>query len=344
MFILTSLAARRFGQALGLAGWLLAGCAGPSPPTGSPGNSQRGAVRLAAGPQYARSAAWRFWWGTHYRAIWAAPVTVPVLRLGTVVPGGMVPVQAGGSYQSRTLRLQTRTGSQYMLRSVDKDGSAALPAGWRRQLLGGVMKDQTSAGLPYGAYIAAHLADAAGVYHSNPRLVYLPDDLALGKFRSGYANALYLLEERPDGDQRHQASFGHSPAVVNSARMLAELRRSPSAQVAARAYLRARLLDVWLGDWSRREDQWRWASFSVAGGTTYRPIPRDRDQAFFLFDDGLLTRCISWLVPKYHSFYPAISLRSVDGLTTTARALDRTLLATLNVRSRRIFTSRILAF
>ena len=34
-----------------------------------------------------------------------------------------------------------------------------------------------------------------------------------------------------------------------------------SGHVPARAYLRARLLDLLVGDWSRREDQWRWASF-----------------------------------------------------------------------------------
>ena len=62
------------------------------------------------GPQYARGAAWRLSWGAHYRALWATPVTAPVLRLATAVPGGLVPVQAGGSYQSRTLRLRAADG------------------------------------------------------------------------------------------------------------------------------------------------------------------------------------------------------------------------------------------
>jgi len=288
-------------------------------------------VRGPAGPQYARGAAWCFFYGQHYRAIWATPVTAPVLRLATAVPGGLVPLQAGGSYQSHTLRLRAPSGAQYNLRSVDKDGSAALPAGWRRWLLGGLLRDQTSAGQPFGAYVAARLAETAGVYHTNPRLIYLADDALLGPYRARFANALYLLEERPEGNQQGQACFGHSPLVLNSAHLLAALRRSPAAQIDARAYLRARLLDMWLGDWSRREDQWRWASFPRAGGrTSYRPIPRDRDQAFFMFDDGLLTQLVAWVVPKYHSFHAAIPLGSVNGLTITARALDRTLLATLS--------------
>jgi hypothetical protein len=311
---------------------VLASCAGPDASHNPPPQwaADSATVRVAAGPQYARGAVWRFFWGRHYRDIWATPVTVPVVRLATVVPDTLTPTRAGGSYQTHSLRLCATNGREFVLRSVDKNASAALPAGWIRSLLGGLMKDQTSVGQPYGAYVASYLAEAAGVYHTNPSLVYLPNDPGLRKFQADYANALYLLEERPDGNQQGAANFGHSPAVVNSRHMLTAIRQRPAAQVEARAYLRARLLDMWLGDWSRRPDQWRWASFPVAGRTAFRPIPRDRDQAFFLFDDGLITRIISWFVPKYHSFHASIPLGTVDGLTTTGRALDRTLLANLS--------------
>ena len=309
----------------------LGGCAGPAagpPPAAWAADSA--SVRVAPGPQYARGAGWRAFFGQHYRAWWNTPVTVPVLRLATAVPGGLVPMQAGGSYQSHTLRLRAPDGRQYVLRSVDKDMSAALSPGWQKNLLRGLLKDQTSATQPYGAYPAACLAEAAGVLHANPRLVYVGADPGLGKFKAEYGNALYLFEERPDGDQRKVASFGRSPNVVNSAHMLAALRRSPGGYVPARAYLRARLLDLLLGDWSRREDQWRWASFPRAGRVAYRPVPRDRDQAFFLFDDGLITRLVSWFAPKFQTFRGPIRLENVDGLTGTARALDRTLLTSLS--------------
>ena len=287
-------------------------------------------VQVAAGPVYARGAGWQWLWGAHHRAVWATPITAPVLRLATGRRDSLLPLRAGGSYQSRTLRLRVASGHQFVLRSVDKDARAALPAGWVRRLLGGLMRDQTSAALPYGAYVAARLADAAGVFHTNPRLVYLPDDPGLGKFRAGYANALYLLEERAEGDQRRAPGFGRSPAVVSTARLLAELRRRPAAQADARAYLRARLLDLLLGDWSRREDQWRWASFPRPGsGPAFRPIPRDRDQAFFAFDDGFFPWLIAGFVPKYQSFHAGFGPGSVAGLGITARALDRTLLAPL---------------
>jgi hypothetical protein len=35
-----------------------------------------------------------------------------------------------------------------------------------------------------------------------------------------------------------------------------------------------------IGDWDRHYDQWRWAEYKKKGQVIYRPIPRDRDQAF----------------------------------------------------------------
>ena len=304
----------------------------PAAPASAPAAwaADSASVRVVPGAQYARGPLWQGLFGAHYRAWWAAPATVPVLRLASALPGGLIPVQAGGSNQSHTLRLRASDGRQFVLRSVDKDLSAALRPGWKKNLLRGLLKDQTSATQPYGAYPAARLAAAAGVLHANPRLVYVGSDPGLGAYRAAFGNALYLFEARADGDQRLVPSFGYSPDIVNSAHMLAQLRARPTCYVPARNYLRARLLDILLGDWSRREDQWRWASFPQPGRRAFRPVPRDRDQAFFQFDDGLITRLVSWVAPKYQTFGARIRLANVDGLTRTARNLDRTLLAGLD--------------
>ena len=330
LYFLRVCCGRLAGLAL-LGGLVLGSCTGPAagPPLAT-WAADSASVRVTPGPQYSRGLVWRTFFGQHYRAWWNTPVTVPVLTLAAAVPGGLVPMQAGGSYQSHTLRLHAPDGRQYVLRSVDKDMSAALSPGWKKNLLRPLLKDQTSATQPYGAYPAAYLAEAAGVLHANPRLVFVGLDPGLGKFKAEYGNALYLFEERPDGNQRAVSSFGHAPNVVNSAHMLAALRRNPACYVPARTYLRARLLDILVGDWSRREDQWRWASFPQAGRVAYRPVPRDRDQAFFFFDDGLLTRLVSWFAPKYQTFRGPIRLENIDGLTATARALDRTLLTSLS--------------
>jgi hypothetical protein len=160
--------------------------------------------------------------------------------------------------------------------------------------------------------------------------VWVSDDPALGQFQAEFANALYLFEERPDGNQRDSPNFGRSAMVESSRKAFTSLLITSNYRVDARHYLRSRLFDMWLGDWSRREDQWRWASFPGPGGTIiYRGIPRDRDHAFFKFDDGLMTRIISWFKTNYQSFKEDIRLRDVEGLNRAARPMDKSLLTFL---------------
>ncbi len=311
---------------------MLYSCSSPAAPptTALPAIRPDSTVVVAAGPQYQRSGLYRFFWGQHYRALWALPVTAPVFNLRTAVPGGLTPIREGGSFQTKNLRLVDKNGVQYVLRSVDKDATKALPVSLQGGMIGRLMKDQTSVIHPYGAYIVAPLADAAGVYHTNPRLVYLADDPALGEYRTAFANALYLFEERPEGDQRTVASFGRSAQVESSRKVFTNLVASNQYRVDARQYLRSRLFDMWLGDWSRREDQWRWASFSTgSGATVYRAIPRDRDHAFFKFDDGFLTHIIGWVKSNYQSFHENIRLQDVEGLNRAALPMDKSLLAYL---------------
>ncbi|RYU76737.1 hypothetical protein EWM57_18255 [Hymenobacter persicinus] len=310
---------------------MLVSCSAPAAPRlALPAIGPDSTVQVAAGPQYMRGAVHQFFWGKHYRKLWAVPVRARVLNLRTAVPGGLTPTVAGGSFQTKNLRLVDKQGVEYVLRSVDKDATKALPEGLREGPVGKLMKDQTSVINPYGAYIVPRLAEAAGVYHTTPRLVYVADDPALGPFRQSYANALYLLEERPEGDQSTVRSFGRSARVESSRKVFTNLVTTARGRVDARQYLRARLFDMWVGDWSRREDQWRWASFPGRGGATvYRAIPRDRDHAFFKFDDGLLTHIISWVKSNYQSFHATIRLSDVEGLNRAARPLDKSLLVYL---------------
>ncbi|GAB3826039.1 hypothetical protein [Hymenobacter jeollabukensis] len=301
-----------------------------APPSVIPADSL---VHVAAGPQYNRGWLHQLMWGFHYRKEWAEPVTAPVFNLRTAVPGGLKPVKEGGSFQTRNLRLVAPDGRQYVLRSVDKDATAALPEDLRNGWIGRLMKDQTSVIHPYGAYIVPRLAQAAGVYHTNPRLYFLPDDPALGEFRQAFANALYLFEERPEGDQRMVSSFGASNQVVSSKHAFTQLVATPRVHVDARHYLRSRLFDMWLGDWSRREDQWRWAAFRGPDSTTVlRAIPRDRDHAFFKFDDGVLTRIVSFVKTNYQTFTRDIKLHDVEGLNRAARPMDKSLLVYLTAQ------------
>ncbi|WP_192820989.1 hypothetical protein [Rufibacter sp. LB8] len=285
-------------------------------------------VTVAAGPHYIKNAFHRFWWGRHYRQVWAEPVAAPFFWVEKF-KGGVTPIKQGGSFQTKNLRLQDSVGREFVLRSIDKDPSKALPKGLQKTFVANLMRDQTSVIHPYGAFIVPHLANAAGVYHTNPALVFIPDDPALGEFRAEFANTLALVEERPDGNWEKKASFGNPAEVVSSKKAFEKLMEDPNHQVEARRYLTSRLFDMWLSDWSRREDQWRWGVHEKEGKTTYGAIPRDRDHAFFKFHDGVLTAFVSLFKPNYQSFDKTISKANVKGLINASKRMDAYFLAYL---------------
>lgn len=282
---------------------------------------------VVASRKYDRGFLHRLFWGKHYREVWKEPVRVPFLDLKTEA-GGLKPLEKGGSYQTKNLRMVNPQGKEYVLRSVDKDPSQSLSPGMQKSFIGRLIRDQTSVVHPYGSLIIPPMAEAAGILHANPKLVIVPNDPALGAYREEFGNMLATLEERPDGNQETTADFGYSKDVESSRKMFRKLVESSRNRVDARAFLRARLFDIWLGDWSRREDQWRWASYKTSGKSTrYRPIPRDRDHAFFKFDDGFFTWLISRYATNLQTFGPRI--KHLEGLNATAAPLDRSLLVYL---------------
>ncbi len=262
--------------------------------------------------------------GKNYRAEWGTEIqNVPVFDLGK---GGFKIVQKGGGLQTKSLRLENKKGKQYVLRSVEKFPEKAVPQALRGTIAGKVVEDQVSASHPYGAFVVPKLADAAGIYHTNPKLVYLPDDPRLGIYRSDFADGLYLYEERPAKDRSDVNSFGNSKKIINTLDVVKKTQKDDEHYVDQEHVLRSRLFDIWIGDWDRHDDQWRWASFKDDKGFTfYRPVPRDRDQAFF-WSDGTLIKAAShkWGIPKFQGFHDKI--RDLAGLEFNARYFDRSFL------------------
>ncbi len=281
-------------------------------------------VTVVPGAGYAKGGIYRFFFGNHYRDLWTTPVRVPRLDLATFA-GGLKPLKRGGGQQTKSLRLQGADGRQYAFRSVDKDPSVVLPADLRETFADRVFQDQISAGHPAGALVVGPILAAAGILHAEPTLVLMPDDPALGEFRAEFAGVLGLLEERPRDDDDEGQSFAGAREIVSTDDLIKRLDQRPGDRVDARQFLLARLTDVFLGDWDRHRDQWRWALLEE-GGRRWVPIPRDRDQAFVRFD-GFLLGVIRQQVPQLVNFgaeYPAIV-----GATWNGRDLDRRFLTEL---------------
>jgi surface antigen Omp85-like protein len=282
-------------------------------------------VRIAAGPQYRAGWFHRIFFGTRYRKLWATPIQVEVLDLDTFA-GGLHAVRRGGGQQTRSLRLEGENGKAYSFRSVNKDPSGALPPELRNTAAADIAQDQISAAHPAGALVVAPILRAAGVLHAPPKLVVLPrSNRRLGQFAEEFGGMLGTIEERPD-EGKDEAGFAGAADIVSSDKLLEKLRESPNDRVDAPAYLAARLVDIYLGDWDRHRDQWRWARFGDEKPRRWVPIPRDRDQALVRYDGFLLTLARA-SAPQLVKFGPEYA--GMLGQTWNGRDLDRWLLTGL---------------
>ncbi|MBD0328179.1 MAG: hypothetical protein ICV68_17290, partial [Pyrinomonadaceae bacterium] len=278
---------------------------------------------IAAGPQYGTSAFHRFFWGEHYRREWTTPVKVPLIYLDTIA-GGLIPYKPGGGRQSKTVRLRNASGKEYVLRSIDKTFGRALPDVYRNTFIENIIDDQVSIAHPYAAVTIPVMAEAAHIYHTWPQIGFVPRQPALDMFNNEYGNTLYLLEQRPDENWEEAAHFGKSKNIIGTEKLFEKIRKNPNHQVDQLAYIRARLFDMFIGDWGRHEDQWRWATLEAGDKKVYRPIPRDRDQTYTKFDGALLQLILSATGLKHLQTFD-YTIKDVARYNFPARHLDRQL-------------------
>ena len=254
-----------------------------------------------------KSKSFSWLWGERYRKYFGTEILAPTVNLDTLY-GGLKPVRKGGGHQSKSLRLVDNDGKEYVMRALRKNAVQYLQAvAFKDKYIEGQFNDTYTEKLlmdvftgshPYAPFTIATLSDALGIYHTNPILYYVPKQLALGDYNSEYGNELYMIEERASDGHGNLESFGYSNTLISTDDLLKNLRKNDTHYVDERAYVRARLFDMLIGDWDRHEDQWRWAVFKDKNGNDmYRPVPRDRDQAFSIMADGFLLNIATTLVP-----------------------------------------------
>ena len=282
-------------------------------------DTARDSAQLVPGAHYRAGWLHRQMLGTNYRDLWTLPLHVEVLDLERLA-GGLTPLCLSGEFQTTSLRMQGTDGRQYVFRSADKDPTRArLSARLRRTPAATMLQDQGSSP-PAGALVVAPLLTAVGVPHAEPQLRVMPDHPALQDFRQPFAGTLGTVEVRPD------AGFAASDSIAETEHVWNRIAASSADRVDARAYLTARLIDILVGDWDRSLDQWTWASYDSGHGRVWRPIPRNRDQAFARLD-GFVLSLARYYWPQLVSF--KASYPSMYGLTWSARAMDRRFLVDL---------------
>ena len=279
----------------------------------------------------------KFLWGDRYRKYFSTKVEAPTVNLDTLF-GGLTPIRRGGGNQSKSLRMKNDKEQEYVIRALKKNPSQYLQAIlFKDQYVEGqfdgntftesLLYDVFAGSHPYAPFTIGDLSKAAGVYHTNPKLYYVPKQKALGVYNDEYGDELYMIEERAANNHGDKASFGFSDKLISTDDVLEKLHKDEDFVLDEESYIRARLFDMLIGDWDRHDDQWRWIAFKENDKTVYRPMPRDRDQAFSIMSDGFLLGAAVKLIPtarllrKYDE-----DLKDVKGMNVEPYPLDMALI------------------
>ncbi|MFS4455082.1 metallophosphoesterase [Maribacter sp. 2304DJ31-5] len=260
-------------------------------------------------------------WGERYRKYYGIEVSTPTVLLDTLF-GGVEPIRKGGGHQSKSLRLRDKDGKEYVMRALRKNAGLYLQSmvfqdqyvldDLKETYTQELLQDFYTGSHPYAPFPIGRLSDAVGIYHTNPVLYYVPKQNALGSFNDVFGDELYMIEEHAGDGHGNLESFGFSNELKSTDTMLKNLRDDEKYGVDTDAYLRARLFDMIIGDWDRHVDQWRWAEFKEKKKIVYRPVPRDRDQAFSIMGDGALMGLATRIIP---------GLRIMEGFNEEIRSV-----------------------
>ncbi|MEO1009744.1 MAG: metallophosphoesterase [Bacteroidota bacterium] len=270
-------------------------------------------------------------WGERYRKYYATKVKAQTVDLDTLF-GGLKPIRRGGGNQSKSLRLRHKSGKEYVMRALRKKADLYLQAmAFKEQYLSDELQDSYlttfledfyTGAHPYAPFTIADLSDAIGIYHTNPVLYYVPKQKALQDFNADYGDELYMIEEHAGDGHGNLRGFGFSDEVKSTDAMLDDLRDDEKYAVDSEMYIRARLFDMAIGDWDRHVDQWRWVEFKdkETGKVLYRPLPRDRDQAYSILGDGLFMKLATRFIPGLRLFEGfEEEIRSVKGFNSSPK-------------------------
>ena len=281
-------------------------------------------VKVAASDRYQAGRVHRFVLGGGYRDLWEVEIDLPVLDLEKEA-GGLVPTGRFGGLQTAVLGFEAANGRSYTFRGTDKDPSAVLDPVLRNTVVQTVVQDQMAAQHPGGPVAAGVLSQAAGVMTIQERMVVMPDDPILGEFREEFAGMVGTFFEYPQPATPERSGFHGAVEIIDHEELYARLEGGNDDPVDVEAFLRARLVDIFLGDFDRHRKQWRWAK--IPGNDRWQLIPEDRDMAFVRYD-GFGPRLLKIYIPilqRYDPEYPFIK-----GLTLHGWEQDRWLLPQLS--------------
>ncbi|MGK0366130.1 MAG: hypothetical protein ACI85O_003201 [Saprospiraceae bacterium] len=262
--------------------------------------------------------------GKLYRESWGTAIeNVPYLNLDTL-HGGLTPKSKGGGGQTISLKFKAKDGQQFAFRLFEKQPNKKVDKELRNTIILDIAEDVTAQQHPYASLAVAYFMDVLGLPHSQPQIYLMPDHPRLGAYREEFAGTYGMWEVKPKKKKKDRKGFRDADEVDTTFKMYEEMMSNHHTEFDTETFVLARLFDMWISDWDRHQDNWKWLGYeNEEGALSYTPFPKDRDKAFNLYQG--VYQLMDWeMLDSYQARFRK-SYRGVKSLNNKARNLDRIL-------------------
>jgi hypothetical protein len=286
--------------------------------------SQTDSVTIAADSELQASGLHRFLFGSLWRDVWATPVKVEILNLDSSddnLTFDSILLRTHEGADSHSLIFKDKNGNTYTFTPINQDSTSSLPPELTVLLPRKIVNDQISTLNPFASLLVAPILQTAGLAFREARLIYLPNNKNINEYHLQAGERLGILEG-PWCSQFTNIK-PHRSDLFETSSMLESLENDLHNKVDELQYLKARLIDILLGDWDRSEDHWHWLKVQTPTNIIWEPVPLTHRQAFVRLN-GLLPTIADLALPQLEHCGENIS--SVENTTMTGRSLDRRLL------------------
>lgn len=233
--------------------------------------------------------------GTQYKEVYTTPVPIQQVQLDTLFGG----VEITTDDYSFSYGLIDKSGKRYRLLALDRKSNRLLPIEEYRErytfetedsFLSDLVDDVHKTRHPYVSLVLPTLTKAVQLYGSEPKILYLPEQKALGDFKENLGNKPYEIVPVPDSTHIALPCFGQPDRILSTG-LLNDMYTNPIHKVCESDYIRARLFDLIIGNWDSGIDHW--AGFKEGNKLIYKPLAESREQAFSSYDGWVM-----WLLNK----------------------------------------------
>lgn len=268
----------------------------------------------------------RWFMGSGYRNEWEEKTKLVKTNI-YAMHEGMKPYGLGGAGQTESLKLKAGNYKRYAFRLIEKKPEKSLSDLAKKTIYKDITNDLISTMHPYGPLVADALMNQTDILHVSPTLMAHQNKRSDPYGYAYFEHKAAYLEEKPRKKSKNNSGFKEANNVLKTYELITLLRKDQKNKLDQKAYAKARVMDMWLGDWDRHEDNWIWAQYDTADLSDFKPIPKDRDHVFSKWS-GILPTLADKALPNLENFGP--KFKDIRDLNFKARFLDRQLATELD--------------